>query len=462
MAGVTSGTTSEVHSRRDERQPAERGQDDGERRRLRRQGDAEALAEPARAAARAGQRDPADPSAASPRRRARRSRASRAGTRRRRRAPARRRAAGTPPARAPPRPGRARPDSRARSTTPAMAPARSTDGEAPANTMYDDDRDGGDDRSATTPEPPGHRPPTAAATIAMFQPEIATTWLTPAVVKSAATSRSTRSRSPMRIPAASPASGSGRTRVSASPASRRQPSSSVPGSTGRSSTSIDRASSVPHAPRRSRYRPYGLSGRGRARPSTDDPIARLDRPGSAAASRRPGTRSGRRTRSGASRPGGPRAATRRSRRPSSTARRPPANPTRAAPAGPTPARSAIERTPIASARRADATGRAAATGRRGASRPASGHEHGREIDGRPVPTASAAIAARPRASRSGACSAHRHELAQLLERLLAEDAARPQLVDGGERRLLARRDDLQRRRRADPGQRLELGLRSRG
>jgi hypothetical protein len=42
----------------------------------------------------------------------------------------------------------------------------------------------------------------AAATIAMFQPEIATTWLTPAVVNAAARSRSTRSRRPIRMPAA--------------------------------------------------------------------------------------------------------------------------------------------------------------------------------------------------------------------------------------------------------------------
>ena len=58
----------------------------------------------------------------------------------------------------------------------------------------------------------------------MFQPEIATTWLTPAVVKAAARSRSTRSRRPMRIPDASPACGSGRARVRASSPARRMPS----------------------------------------------------------------------------------------------------------------------------------------------------------------------------------------------------------------------------------------------
>ena len=42
--------------------------------------------------------------------------------------------------------------------------------------------------------------PTRPATIAMFQPEIATTWLAPAVAKSAASERSTRSRSPIEDP----------------------------------------------------------------------------------------------------------------------------------------------------------------------------------------------------------------------------------------------------------------------
>ena len=70
---------------------------------------------------------------------------------------------------------------------------------------------------------------TAAATMAMFQPEMATTWLTPAVVNASATSRSTRSRSPMRMPAARPASGSGQDggrarprRPAAGPPARRQ------------------------------------------------------------------------------------------------------------------------------------------------------------------------------------------------------------------------------------------------
>ena len=67
--------------------------------------------------------------------------------------------------------------------------------------------------------------PSVDATIAMFQPEIATTWLAPAVVNAAARSRSTRSRSPISTPAASPASGSGIDRSMPSAAARRNPSS---------------------------------------------------------------------------------------------------------------------------------------------------------------------------------------------------------------------------------------------
>ena len=91
--------------------------------------------------------------------------------------------------------------------------------------------------------------PRRAATIAMFQPEMATTWLTPAVAKSAASVRSTRSRSPMRMPAASPASGSGNDRRSASPAASRatwRPRG------GASSSRSSRASRLPDAPVRRR------------------------------------------------------------------------------------------------------------------------------------------------------------------------------------------------------------------
>ena len=292
--------------------------------------------------------------------------------------------------------------------------------------------------------------PTAAATIAMFQPEIATTWLTPAVVKSAATSRSTRSRRPMRMPAASPASGSGRTRVSVSPASRRQPSRSVPGSTGRSSTSMR-----PRVERAPRTEPLEVAAVGavRARPGAsldDDAITGLDRRVARQRGGEPERRSSRRRRSGASRPGGPRAATRRSRRPSSTARDPPANPSQRRPAaGPTPARSAIDSGPDRQRKSPTRRPSRQPEARSGAGAPAAAEHHGQELGGPRPPTASAATAAPTASQPVRGTSAHRDELAQLLERLLAEDAARPQLVDGRERRFLARGDDLLGRRRPD-------------
>ena len=151
----------------------------------------------------------ATPRSGSPRPAAPPSPAPTGGTRRRRSAPDRRAAAARPRPRAPPRARPARPDSRASSTTPAMTAARTTDGDAPAATTYATTV-ASDRRPCTIRRGrPRSAAPTSPATIAMFQPEIATTWLTPAVAKSAASVRSTRSRSPMRIPAARPASGSG-------------------------------------------------------------------------------------------------------------------------------------------------------------------------------------------------------------------------------------------------------------
>jgi hypothetical protein len=68
----------------------------------------------------------------------------------------------------------ARPLSRANRTTPAMAPARRTDGEAPANAMYATIATTVTAERRRRPSPPAIAV-TAAATIAMFQPEIATT-----------------------------------------------------------------------------------------------------------------------------------------------------------------------------------------------------------------------------------------------------------------------------------------------
>ena len=145
----------------------------------------------------------------------------------------------------------ARPLSRASNTTPAMRAARTTDADAPAKATYvtiamivTTDR-------RRRPSRPVNAA-IAVATMAMFQPEMATTWLTPAAVNAAARSRSTRSRSPMRIPAARPASGSGRTWVNASAAPRRRSSSWRRRSAGPGSTARLRDVRVPTAPIRAR------------------------------------------------------------------------------------------------------------------------------------------------------------------------------------------------------------------
>ena len=110
-----------------------------------------------------------------------------------------------------------------------MTAARFTDGVAPAKSVYATMAA----RVTTALRRRLNIPPrsaaTVAATMAMFQPDIATMWLTPAVVKSVATSLSTRSRNPIRIAAASPPSGSGRTRWIASPEAWRNPSSAPAG-----------------------------------------------------------------------------------------------------------------------------------------------------------------------------------------------------------------------------------------
>jgi hypothetical protein len=147
-----------------------------------------------------------------------------------------------------------RPSSRASSATPAIVPARTTDGEGPTKSTYT--------AMATAVSTARRRrcmPPAMAAsvdaTIAMFQPEMATTWLAPAVVNAAARSRSTRSRSPISTPAASPASGSGIARSSPSAATRRSPSSVAVTEPSPGSSSSVSARSVPTAPIRRRYSP---------------------------------------------------------------------------------------------------------------------------------------------------------------------------------------------------------------
>ena len=191
-------------------EPAERGEDDRQRRGLRGERHAEALREPARHVAAPEPIDPAAqrrrPRDETGRRERRQLEACVADQRRvgeagsadgpaeRRRRTARTSATPAPAGRRRPSPPHGRPMAtlrrrrRRRRSRPSSAIDRRRRRSRPASAAI------------------------AAATIAMFQPEIATTWLTPAVVNAAARSRSTRSRSPIRMPAASPASGSGSTR----------------------------------------------------------------------------------------------------------------------------------------------------------------------------------------------------------------------------------------------------------
>ena len=208
----------EVDDRRDDRQPAERQQDDRQRRRLGDERDGEALDEPA------GQ--PTGPRA-KPRPERRRPRQDPGGRERRELEPG----IGDEP-RVDEQQDHRRPAERRRGPTRPAALARDQD-HAGHRRRSDDrrrragERDVDDDRGRPSRaarrrrDSRPHSAATQAATIAMFQPEIATTWLAPTVVKSAARSRSTRSRRPMTIPDARPASGSGIAAASAAAAWRR-------------------------------------------------------------------------------------------------------------------------------------------------------------------------------------------------------------------------------------------------
>ena len=162
-----------------------------------------------------------------------------------------------------------RPSSRLPSTAAAIVAARTTLAPAPAASAYaaiaasvaTERR-----RRLTRRRIAAMTPPTTA----MFQPLIATMWVKPAAVNAVATSRSTWSRNPTRIPAARPACGAGRTRASSSPASRRRRSSHAAGPGGAGTRSRRRAMTVPLIPDRSRYSPKpGPAGGGRTTPSIE-------------------------------------------------------------------------------------------------------------------------------------------------------------------------------------------------
>ena len=160
----------------------------------------------------------------------------------------------------------------------------------------------------------------------MFQPEIATTWLTPAVVNAAARSRSTRSRRPIEDPGRETGLGFGqdarRGRRRHARRSVLETSAGVRRAPARPSSVRD--VSVPTAPIRSRYCAVRRVGPRPDRSVDDDAVARDDDRDSAEAWPRPGT-AGRRpaASTGASPSAGRRAATRSPRRRASTGRRRP-------------------------------------------------------------------------------------------------------------------------------------------
>ena len=95
-----------------------------------------------------------------------------------------------------------------------MSAARTTDGLAPVSSDVAADGGGRERRGRPSPAgAPGRAGRTAAATraatMAMFQPEMATTWVRPAVAKASLISGAIDARTPSRIPAPSAASGSG-------------------------------------------------------------------------------------------------------------------------------------------------------------------------------------------------------------------------------------------------------------
>ena len=313
--------------------------------------------------------------------------------------------------------------------------------------------------------------------MAMFQPEIATTWLTPAAVKAFARSRSTRSRRPMRMPAARPASGSGSARASPSAARTAR---AIDERVERLATAVRRPASAWSAWRR---RPTGAGTRRSRRPAgpaVGRPASRRRRPRSAgrrapvsairsgwaptrgdrrdlAAVARIADRLHRRW-NGPSRPASDRSAAGASGRPSTRS-----------PIASTPAPADERGTPIASAPPPAMRGRAARrpaasttrprqpsaagpatsacrasdreprAGRARTRRPAARATAGRATVGWLPATRQTAPDRQPAGSRhatvlgSSRASADRHEVPDLLEGRLADDFARLQFVHGSER-----------------------------
>ena len=97
---------------------------------------------------------------------------------------------------------------------------------------------------------------TRAATIAMFQPEMATTWVRPAAAKASLISGAIEARTPSRIPAPSAASGSGTIAFSPPSSAARAPASIAAGPAAPPTTSANRGRPMAPTPCRARYSRY--------------------------------------------------------------------------------------------------------------------------------------------------------------------------------------------------------------
>ena len=346
----------------------------------------------------------------------------------------------------------ARPLSRAISTTPAIAARAHDRRRCPGGDDIGDDRRRVAERHAP-PRSPAEGRRDQPATIAMFQPEIATTWLAPAVAKSAARSRSTRSRSPRgcqrRGPPRVPGARAGARR-------RRRPAQRLQREpAGGEDRQLPRVEAC-RDPGPSQVLAVRVALRRRAGGRRPDAIAGRP-PGTRAASRRPAPSRaslagepcdlvpfrGAPTDSTTAGPWTALLGQRRRRR----RRRADEHPQRQ------------QRGPAAD-RPGGRAGSPSSPACRGPARGAPGPRRAATTAGTPARRPTRPPRPRPRASRPRHRPARSrsdgHERPQLLERRRAHDLPRREVVDRCERLFLARGDDLGGRCRTHAGQRVEL------
>jgi hypothetical protein len=149
------------------------------------------------------------------------------------------------------------PPSRPISMAPAMSAARTTDGLAPVSSTYPPTT--ATAVRAVVQRPPRSRPRgrtsarTMAETMAMFQPEMATTCVSPAVANAPLISGAIEERTPSRMPAPSAASGSGTSSFRPSSSMARKDPIQAPTPPAAGSIAALRARAMAPMPCRARY-----------------------------------------------------------------------------------------------------------------------------------------------------------------------------------------------------------------